>query len=83
LVWEGKRYLLRHFEQLGLEAIYSAANFILFKVNKDGLTISQELLKRGVIVRDMCQYGLKDYVRVTVGTKQENEKFVEALRKVL
>jgi histidinol-phosphate aminotransferase len=80
LVSEGKRYLERELKGLGLEFIPSAANFILIDLKEDGLKVSKELLKNGVIVRDMRQYGLNNFIRVTVGLRKENEKFVKELK---
>ena len=82
LVSEGKRYLERELKGLGLEFIPSAANFILIDLKEDGLKVSKELLKKGVIVRDMRQYGLNNFIRVTVGLKKENKKFIKELRKM-
>jgi len=48
-------------------------------VGKKGKTVFQELLKKGVIVRAMDGYGLPDWIRVTIGTPQENEKLMQAL----
>jgi len=36
-----------------------------------------------VIVRDMKQYGLKNFIRVTIGTKRENERFIKVLKKII
>ena len=41
------------------------------------------LLKEGVIVRPMDAYGLPDYIRITVGTREENERCIKTLTKVL
>ena len=83
LVREGKRYLEQALKRLGLEFVPSAANFILIDLKEDGLKVSRELLKRGVIVRDMCQYGLRDFIRVTVGLRKENEKFIKELKRII
>lgn len=82
-VREGKKYLYSELDRLKIKYIPSAANFILIDLRQDGLKIFNKLLKEGVIVRDMRQYGLKDFIRVTIGTEKENRKFVEALKKVL
>lgn len=80
---EGKEYLYQSLEKMGIEYIPSATNFILLNLKRDGIEVFKKLLKKGVIIRDMRQYGLKDFIRVTVGTKKENRKFVVALKKVL
>ena len=79
---EGMDYLAREFQAMGLEYVPSHANFILLRVGR-GRECFQQLLRRGVIVRPMEGYDLPDYVRVTVGTKKENVKFVSELRAIL
>jgi histidinol-phosphate aminotransferase len=82
-ILEGKHYLYDALAKLGLAYVPSVANFILIDVGKDGVGIFREMLKYGVIVRDMDQYGLKNFIRVTIGTKKENERFIKLLKKVL
>lgn len=63
----------------GVKAYPSEANFILFKV-KDANTVFQKLIKHGVLVKNMSSI-IKDSLRVTVGTPEENSFFIKALRK--
>lgn len=74
----GMRTLEQGCERLGLPFVPSKANFILMKVG-DGARVYQELLKRGVIVRPVANYGLPEWLRVTVGLPQENARFLDAL----
>jgi len=83
LILEGKRYLYDNLQELALAFVPSAANFILIDIGFDGVEAFNRLLKFGVIVRDMKQYGLKNYIRVTIGTKKENERFIKVLKKIL
>lgn len=83
VVSEGKKYLYSELDRLKIKYIPSAANFILINLRQDGLKIFNKLLKKGVIVRDMYQYNLKNFIRVTIGTEKENRRCVEALKKVL
>ncbi|MBI4706557.1 MAG: histidinol-phosphate transaminase [Candidatus Omnitrophica bacterium] len=83
MVLEGKKYLYDNLKRLGLAYVPSAANFILIDVGKDGVELFREMLKFGVIIRNMRQYGLKNYIRVTIGTKRENERFIKVLKKAL
>jgi histidinol-phosphate aminotransferase len=83
VILEGKNYLYEALTRLGLVYVPSVANFILIDVARDGMGMFHQLLKYGVIVRDMKQYGLKNFIRVTIGTKSENERFIKALKKVL
>jgi len=78
---DGKEYLYAEFEKLGLSYVPTQANFILVNV-KDGEKVFNELLKKGVIVRYLGP-GLAEYVRTSVGTKEENEIFIEKLKEVL
>ena len=78
------------FEQLqGIESIspwQSSANFILFKsTNKSADVVYAELVERGILVKNVSASSpaLKDCLRVTVGTEDENEAFVAALRLVV
>ncbi len=78
-----KKNYYKNFKQLGLAYVESSTNFILVNVNKDSRQVSQALLKKGVIVRDMDFWGLKNFIRVTVGTPLENKKFMRALKEVV
>lgn len=83
LILEGKKYLYGGLKEMGLGFQPSVTNFILIDVERDGYELFKEMLKFGVIVRDMKQYGLKNFIRVTVGTKRENERFLRVLKKVI
>ena len=78
-----KQYLYSCLDRLGIAYIPTVANFILMDVGRDGVGVFREMLKFGVIVRDMKQYGLKNFIRVTIGTHKENERFIKVLKKVL
>jgi histidinol-phosphate aminotransferase len=79
---QGLDYLQREFQRLGLEFVPSQANFILVRVGK-GQEIFKRLLAEAVIVRPTTGYRFPEHVRVTVGTKEENRKFIDALEKIL
>lgn len=70
---------------LAVETWPSDANFILFRPHqRDGAAVWQELLDRGVLVRDCTTWpGLDGCLRVTIGTSAENAAFLTALRDVL
>ncbi|MBL7081677.1 MAG: histidinol-phosphate transaminase [Candidatus Omnitrophica bacterium] len=82
-IWQGKDYLYRQLDKLGLGFVPSVANFILIDTGRDGQQLHKQMLKFGVIIRDMKQYGLDNFIRVTIGTKKENERFIRVLKKVL
>ena len=83
VILEGKEYLYDELKELGVAYVPSVANFILIDVGKPGTVLFKEMLKYGVIIRDMKQYGLNNFIRVTIGTKKENIKFIKILKKVL
>jgi histidinol-phosphate aminotransferase len=78
-----KEVLYKAFDRMELKYITSATNFILVDVKKDCKAVFNELLKRGIIVRDMKAWGLDTYIRVTVGTAEENKMFLKALKEIL
>jgi len=83
LILEGKDYLYDALKGMGFAYVPSVANFILIDMGRDGVEVFNKMLKFGVIVRDMKQYGLKNYIRVTVGTKKENQRFIRVLKKII
>lgn len=74
----GMQQLIDAFRAQGLEYVPSFGNFVLVKVG-DAARVYQALLKRGVIVRPVANYGLPEWLRVTVGLPEENARFVAAL----
>jgi len=83
LVQDGKQYLYEQFEQMGLEYVPAQANFIFVDVGIDSRKCFEELMRRGVTVRTGDIFGLPTHIRVTIGTMEQNRKFIEALRDVL
>jgi histidinol-phosphate aminotransferase len=69
--------------ELGLGVLPSQANFLTVDFGRDAAPIHQGLLERGIIVRPMGSYGLPTYLRVSLGTESENDRFLAALRSVL
>lgn len=80
---EGKRYLYARFDRLGLRYIRTEANFILIDTGRSSREVFQALLRLGVIVRPAESFGLPRHIRVTVGTPEQNARFLEALSRVL
>lgn len=68
--------------ELGIETVPSKGNFVLARVG-DAARVNADLLKRGVIVRPVANYGLPEFVRVSVGLAGQNARFLDALRAVL
>lgn len=79
---EGLEYLQKEFAALGLEYIPSVGNFILVKVG-DAASVFNAMQHDGVIVRPVKNYNLPEWLRITVGTREQNERMIGALKKAL
>jgi histidinol-phosphate aminotransferase len=83
---EGYKQLTAAFDELGLEYVPSFGNFVLVRVGDDdnaGARVNVALLKQGVIVRPVGNYGLPQWLRISIGLPEENARFIEALKKAL
>ena len=80
---QGRAQLSAAFDEMGLTYVPSQANFALVHVGVDSASIFNDLLRAGVIVRTGTPFGMPNWIRVTVGTREMNETFVAALKKVL
>ena len=82
----GYSQFVEAFEELGLQYVPSFGNFVLVKVGDDdgaGARVNLALLKQGVIVRPVGNYGLPQWLRISIGLPQENAIFIAALKKAL
>lgn len=79
---EGLPFLHSAFEEMGLEYVPSVANFVLVKVG-DGDAVFKAMLQKGVIIRTMSGYKLPEWVRISIGTMDQNRRCVETLKEVL
>jgi histidinol-phosphate aminotransferase len=80
---EGMAQLVAGFEALGLPYIESAGNFVAVDCGRSGADVYESLLRQGVIVRPVANYGLPGHLRVTIGRADENARFLHALEQVL
>ncbi len=78
----GKVQLSQGLAELGLDFIPSFGNFVSFQV-ADSLSVNQQLLTKGVIVRPVSNYDLPDFLRVSVGLFDQNVKFLTALSAII
>jgi len=78
----GMAQLAAGLAELKIETVPSKGNFLLAKVG-DAARINTELLKRGVIVRPVANYGLPEFLRVSVGLAGQNARFLDALSVVV
>ncbi|PIU01177.1 MAG: histidinol-phosphate transaminase [Bdellovibrionales bacterium CG10_big_fil_rev_8_21_14_0_10_45_34] len=79
----GRNQWMEGLRRMGLDPIQSQANFILVDCKVDCEKLHMELLKRGVILRPMKPYGLNTYMRISIGTRQENELAIKVVADVL
>jgi histidinol-phosphate aminotransferase len=79
---EGLAFYEAAFRERGLEFVPSVANFILVRVG-EGDRVFRDMLKQGVIIRAMSGYKLPDWVRISIGTPEQNRRCVEVLDSVL
>lgn len=80
---EQRQYLYRSLESMDIAYELSFTNFILVHVGGDSSQVAQGLLKKGVIIRDMAAWGLKGYIRVSIGSASENKRFIKTLAECL
>ncbi len=78
---EGRTYLQEEFADMDLPFVASAGNFVLVHV-KEGAAVFRELLQRRIIVRALKGYALPEWVRISVGTMEQNRACIAALREV-
>jgi histidinol-phosphate aminotransferase len=78
----GMAQMVAGLAEMKVETVPSKGNFLLAKVG-DAARINAELLKRGVIVRPVANYGLPEFLRVSVGLAGQNARFLDALSVVL
>ena len=75
---EGRRIVEDTFKKMGLRYVPSSANFVLVEVG-DGGEVFKRLMKKGIIVRSMVSYHLPKYIRVSIGTPEQNARFLAEL----
>ncbi len=80
---EGMKQLEEGLKKLKIDYIPSLGNFITINVIKNSAEITQKLLLQGVIVRPLIPYNMLNYIRVTIGTFEQNDFFLRAFQKVL
>jgi histidinol-phosphate aminotransferase len=78
IVDEGRAYLQEQFAHMRIPFVPAVANFVMVKVG-GGCAVFEELLRRKIIVRPLKGYGLPEWVRISVGTMEDNKKLIAAL----
>lgn len=80
---QGMKQLTEAFAAMRLPFIPSAGNFVAVDVGRPAALLYEALLRAGVIVRPVANYGMPNHLRITVGLPEENERFITALQKHL
>ena len=80
---ENKQYLYHEFDKLGMPYIKSSTNFIMVNTKRDSKEMFTNLLKKGYIVKGGHVLGMEGYLRVTIGTYEECQGFIEALKEII
>lgn len=83
LNWQGMAYLINTFNELGLDYIPSAGNFVCLQSGSDSAKIYEQLLHQAVITRPVANYQMFEHLRISIGTMQENQQVCAALKTVL
>ncbi|WP_374029856.1 histidinol-phosphate transaminase [Bdellovibrio bacteriovorus] len=83
ICWKGLDYFYKKLEELGLPYIPSQGNFVMFDTLRDAAKVNEALLRRGIIMRPLLNYGFKTHLRLSVGLEHENEAALQALAEVL
>ena len=79
----GMAYLIEECNKRGLGYIPSAGNFLSINFSRPAQDIFQAMMQQGVIVRPIANYGMPNFLRVTVGSEDENHRFVEVMDRVM
>jgi histidinol-phosphate aminotransferase len=79
----GAAWLMERFKELGIHAVPTSANFIYFTIDEDANAFAKRMQSEGVIVRSLVPWGAPNAIRVSIGTPDQNETFVRALKKVV
>jgi histidinol-phosphate aminotransferase len=80
---QGMQQLTQAFSDLGLSWIPSFGNFVSVDLQQTALPVYSALLKKGVIVRPVANYEMPNHIRISIGTEQENQFFIDALKAIL
>lgn len=71
------------FSKLGFDYLESSTNFVFVHTGLDAKWLQQEFLKYAIMVRSGTDYGYQDWIRISMGTYEENQKVVLALQEIV
>lgn len=76
---EGKKYLYKELDKLGLPYYRTQANFICIDVKKDSKDVYNSVLEQGMTIRPCGSFGLQNHIRITIGTQKQMKNFIKYL----
>jgi histidinol-phosphate aminotransferase len=79
----GMAQLRAGFDALGVRHLPSAGNFVMIDCGRPAPAVYEAMLRQGVIVRPVGNYGLPNHLRITIGTREQNERMLAALKQAL
>ncbi|MBA3029784.1 MAG: histidinol-phosphate transaminase [Desulfobacteraceae bacterium] len=82
LVHEGLDFMFASLKEMGIKCFPTQTNFFLIDMERNADEVYRQMLKEGVIVRSMTSYGYPEYIRITVGLPEENQRLLAALKKI-
>jgi histidinol-phosphate aminotransferase len=71
------------FDALGVRQLPSVGNFVMIDCGRPAPAVYEAMLRQGVIVRPVGNYGLPNHLRITIGTREQNERMLSALGSAL
>ena len=78
----GAVWLTERLQEIGIQVVPTSANFIYFTVDEDAGAFTARMQAEGVIIRSLAPWGIPNGIRVSIGTPEQNEMFLRALKKV-
>jgi histidinol-phosphate aminotransferase len=83
MVWEGKRWFYQKFDEMGIDYLPTQGNFIMFKSPIPSLALTTKMLDEGVMIRPGDNFGAPGYIRLTIGTKEANKRFLTVFQSII
>lgn len=80
---EGKEFLYKELNRLGLKYYKTQANFVCINVNRDSKEVYDSIMEQGITIRSCTSFGLKNYIRVTIGSLSQMKDFIQYLEKAI
>lgn len=80
---EGKAFLYKELDRLGLEYYKTQSNFVCINVKKDSKDVYNSIMEQGITIRSCTSFGLPNHIRVTIGRMDQMNRFIKYLEKAI